>query len=115
MTLGIQEVTEMLSMLRKALFLTTAVILCSLSVGCGSGSTAAEIAQSYGILNRMDLQPKIAGIIQSGQADAMIGDNIAKKRYRVNGIGKDRVLVTEYLIQGEVDRKSTRLNSSHYS
>ncbi|MBN1554016.1 MAG: hypothetical protein JXA11_04670 [Phycisphaerae bacterium] len=95
-------------MLRKALFLSIAVSLGSLVVGCGGGSTAAEIAQSYGILNRGDLQPKIAGVIQSGQANAMVAEGIAKKRHRVNGSGKGRVLVTEYLIEGEVYRVEVR-------
>lgn len=95
-------------MLRKALFLWFAVSISALSMGCGGGSTAAEIAQSYGILNRGDLQPKMASIIQSGQADAMIAEGIAKKRHRVNGLGDDRVLVTEYLIEGEVFRVEVR-------
>jgi hypothetical protein len=95
-------------MLRKAVLLSVGVAFCGLASGCGSGTTAAEIAESYGILNRGNLQPKIAGIIQSGQADAMIDQGIAKVRHRVNGLGKNRVLVTEYLIQGEVYRIEVR-------
>jgi hypothetical protein len=95
-------------MLRKVVLLSVGVALCGLASGCGGGSTAAEVAESYGILNRGDLQPKIAGIIQSGQADAMIEQGIAKVRHRVNGAGKNRVLVTEYLIQGEVYRVEVR-------
>ncbi|MCD4825222.1 MAG: hypothetical protein K8S55_11515 [Phycisphaerae bacterium] len=95
-------------MLKKATFLTLGVALCGLVVGCGSGTTPAEIAQSYGILNRCDLQPGIAGIIQSGQADKMIENGQAAVRNRVVGSGKDRILVTEYLIQGEVYRVEVR-------
>jgi len=95
-------------MLRKAWFLTAVVAFSALAVGCGGGSTAAEIAQSYGILNRCDLQPKIAEVIQSGQADAMVAEGIALKRHRVNGSGQDRVLVTEYVIEGEVYRVEVR-------
>lgn len=105
--LGRNELTEMLIMLRKALFLA-AVSFSALTMGCGGGSTAAEIAQSYGILNRGDLQPKIAAVVQSGQADAMVAEGIAKKRYRVNGGGDSRVLITEYLIEGEVYRVEVR-------
>ncbi len=95
-------------MLRKAWFLTAVVAFSAMTVGCGGGSTAAEIAQSYGILNRCDLQPKIAEVLQSGQADAMVAEGIAKKRYRVNGSGEGKVLVTEYLVQGEVYRVEVR-------
>jgi len=98
----------MLRIFTKDLFLAVAVSFSALTVGCGGGTTAAEIAQSYGILNRCDLQPKIASVVQSGQADAMVAEGIARKRHRVNGIGENRVLVTEYLIEGEVYRVEVR-------
>lgn len=95
-------------MREKALFLLLAVATSLLVVGCGSGNNAAEIAQSYGILNRCDLQPKIANLIESGQADKMIEDGQAAKRYRVQNLGDKKILVTEYLIQGEVYRVEVR-------
>lgn len=95
-------------MQRNLLFLVVAAAIMTLAVGCGSGNTAAEIAQSYGILNRCDLQPKIASIIQSGEADKMIENGSAAVRYRVQNCGSSKILVTEYLIQGEVYRIEVR-------
>jgi hypothetical protein len=95
-------------MLKKAAVWTVGVALFALTTGCGSGRTPAEIAESYGILNRYGLQKDIAGVIQSGQADYMIAAGHAHVRSRVNGCGKDRVLVTEYLIQGEPYRIEVR-------
>lgn len=94
--------------MRKVCFLSIAVLMSGLLAGCGGGTTAAEIAQSYGILNRCDLQPEIAGILQSGQGDVMVAEGMARVRHRVNGSGKHRVLVTEYLIEGEVYRVEVR-------
>ena len=95
-------------MLKKAFFLMSGIALCTFLVGCGSGTTAAEIAESYGILNRHGRQSKTAGIIQSGQADAMIKQGIARIRNRTAGLGGNRVLVTEYIISGEVYRVEVR-------
>ncbi|HPS52720.1 MAG TPA: hypothetical protein PLK08_04120, partial [Phycisphaerae bacterium] len=95
-------------MRRNLLVLVLAAAVMTLAVGCGSGYNAAEIAQSYGILNRCDLQPKIASIIQSGEADKMIDTGSAAVRYRVQNCGSNRLLVTEYLIQGEVYRLEVR-------
>jgi hypothetical protein len=96
-------------MLKKAALLTVSVTLIALTSGCGgAGRTPAEVAESYGILNRYGLDKDIAGVIQSGQADYMIAQGHAHVRSRVNGRGKDRVLVTEYLIQGEPYRIEVR-------
>ncbi len=95
-------------MREKALLLVVGVFLCGLVAGCGGGSTAGEVAESYGLLNNWDLQPRIAEVIESGQADKMIEDGHAKVRNRVNGVGSSRVLVTEFLIHGEVYRVEVR-------
>ncbi len=91
-------------MLKKVFFLMLGLVMCALSAGCGSGTTAVEIAESYGVLKNR----KIAGIIQSGQADAMIEQGIARVRNRSAGWGKKRVLVTEYIIDGNVYRIEVR-------
>ncbi|MDD3663369.1 MAG: hypothetical protein PHT84_05935 [Candidatus Pacebacteria bacterium] len=95
-------------MRRNLLFLGLATAVVTLAVGCGSGYNAADIAQSYGILNRCDLQPKIASIIQSGEADKMINNGSAAVRSRVQNCGSNKILVSEYLIEGEVYRIEVR-------
>jgi len=91
-------------MREKALLVIVGVFLCGLIAGCGAGSTAGEVAESYGLLK----QPKIAAVIESGQADKVIEDGHAKVRNRVNGAGSSKVLVTEFLIHGEVYRVEIR-------
>lgn len=90
------------------LFLGLAAAVVTLAAGCGSGYNAAEIAQSYGILNRCNLQPKIASVIQSGEADKMITNGSAAISYRVQNSGSSKILITEYLIEGEVYRVEVR-------
>lgn len=95
-------------MLKKAALLTVSVALLACLGGCGAGQTPAEIAESYGILNKHGLSKDIAGVIQSGQADYMIASGHADVRTRINGSGDDRVMVTEYMIQGEPYRIEVR-------
>lgn len=95
-------------MRQNLLLMVLAAAVVTLAAGCGSGYNAADIAQSYGILNRCDLQPKIASIIQSGEADKMVENGSADVRNRVQNCGSNKVLVTEYLIQGEVYRIEVR-------
>lgn len=99
-------------MLKKASLLVVGVSICALSAGCGQEVTAAGIAESYGILNRCDLQKSIAELIQNGQADYMIDAGHCRTRNFVKNIGtafgKRRVFVTEYLIHGEVYRVEVR-------
>jgi len=95
-------------MREKVLLVIVGSLLCGLVAGCGGGSTARDVAKSYGLLNNWDLQPGIADVVQSGQADQMIAAGQAKVRNRVNGLGSGRVLVTEYLIRGEVYRVEVR-------
>jgi len=95
-------------MREKALLLIVGVFLCGLIAGCHGGLTAGEVAESYGLLNKKNSQPMIAELIQSGQADKMIEDGRAEVRNRINGFGYNRILVTEFLIHGEVYRVEVR-------
>ena len=90
-------------MLKKG-FLILVLVTCALAAGCGSGTTAVEIAESYGVLKNR----KVVSIIQSGQADAMIEQGIVRVRNRTAGRGKKRILVTEYIISGKVYRVEVR-------
>jgi hypothetical protein len=98
--------------LTKASLLVWGVSFSFLAAGCGNGITAAEIMDDYGILNRCDLQKDIAGVIQSGQADYMVDAGHCRVRNWVKEkdtiFGSRRVLVTEYLIHGEVYRVDVR-------
>lgn len=96
-------------MLKIASYLVLALVSVSLLIGCGgSGTTAVEVVESYGILNQGNSDPEIASIIQSGQADTMIASGQAKIRHRAQGSGDRRILVSEYLIHGEVYRVEVR-------
>jgi len=92
-------------MLKKATFLMLGLVSVGFIAGCaGSGTTAAEIANSYGVLS----PSATTDIFQSGQADQMVDRAQTKIRNRVAGSGKDRILVTEYIIQGQVYRVDVR-------
>ncbi len=95
-------------MLKHTMVLAVGVLLCGSLVGCGYGSTAGEIADSYGVLNGWGLQISTAALIQSGKADTMVQDGTATIRNRVICTTEGKKLVTEYLVNGEVYRVELR-------
>ncbi len=96
-------------MREKTFLLVMSCFMLTLVVGCsGGGSTAMEVAGSYKMLNKSNTKPWLAEAIRSGKADEMVRDGQAERRTRINGLGSGRVLVTEYLIHGEVYRVEVR-------
>lgn len=87
-------------------------IVFAMTAGCGSGSTAAEIAESYGTLGHCPvccvLSKSTVKVFESGQAETMVASGQASTSTSEKTVGFRRVLVTEYRIQGEVYKVEVR-------
>jgi hypothetical protein len=99
--------------MRRSLLLSTAILaLCLLNSGCDKGITAAEVAESYGIINRYGYDEEVSELIENGQADYMVANGHCRVRNTVKEqatrFGTRRVLVTEYIIDGEPYRIEVR-------
>jgi len=78
--------------------------LVGLIVATGCSTTATGIAESYGVLENLEL----VRIIESGKAEEMTRQGQADVRHREVSSGGREVLVTEYLLFDEVYRIEVR-------